>query len=659
MENRRLFTVLFVIAAAVLVIPSYASAQGTWLWLHDESSPENPGALIMDGTNPGKMDDSRQDLNLGTVEWITYPFQSNQKIYGDVTVSLFLEAYFLRTDLLPLQLRVVRVFLIDMSSSGSEDEIGSTMATPIFFLSNDTIKQKSFTIKNVDYTIPSGHSLGIRVEKTVDLLSYFPFTMLSPFFSTNVVYDSTAHPSSVRVPFNETQGGIELDCYPQEKSVKAGRDVTYEVAVWNKGSHNETATLSSDYSGEWNVEIEPATVNIDANYLNYSDVKVTPPADAQPGDFLNITIRAQGTTGSDSIWLNTTVAEPTYGVDITAPPDKNGKPGDNVTYSFTVKNTGDLKDSYSISASSTWAHSLDKQTMVLLPGESGNVIASVEVPLDAENNSNDHLTVTVQSQNSSKSDSASVKTTAVFSGGGGGGGSNSGGKIPSWVPFLLFLVALAALVIIVILITDYARRYVELSCEERMKEIPPGYSTDYKVKITNALEKVRGGKNRLNYKLSVAGDIPGGWKADVDKEVITLDGGESTDVTLHIEAPEDASMDEWASVDVIAKPINRRSRGEKINVAALLRKPKVKLEIEGTEHEPEVFKEGEKVISRVKVTNTGEAPAISAKIILYVNGREKNRVEGVEVPVGGHVEVSIPWIAEPGENRVTVKVLQE
>ena len=659
MESRRLFPILFVIAAIVLIMPSYTSAQGTWLWLHDETSPDHPNAMLMDTASPGKMDDSRQALDNGAVEWCTHPFQSSQQITGDVTISLFIEAYFLKTDLLPLQFRIVRVFLLDVSSSGTESEIGSTMATPLFFLSNETIKPKTFTIKNVDYTIPSGHSLGIRVEKTVDLLSYFPFSVLSPFFSTNVVYDSTAHPSSVRVPFNETQGGIELDCYPQQESVKAGNEVTYEVAVWNKGSQNETVTISTDYSGNWNVGINPATLKVEANYLNYTYVKVTPPADAQPGSFLNITVNAHSSTGADSIWLNTTVAEPTYGVYISAPSGKEGKPGDTVTYSFTVKNTGDLKDTYSLSASSAWTTTLDKQSITLLPGESGTVTASVEIPLDAENDSTNRLTVTASSQNSSKSDSASVTTTAILSGGGGGGGSTSHGNVSDTVLYIMFILGIIALIAIVILLTDYTKKYVTIECEERMKEIPPGHSADYIIKVTNPMEKIAGGKNRLNYKLTVGGDIPAKWKTDIDKEVITLDGGDSTEVTLHVEAPEDASLDEWASVDVIAKPIKKRGKGEKINVATLLREPKVKLEIAGIKHEPETFKEGEKVISHVDVMNSGEAPATNARVILYVNGKEKNRVEGLEVPVDGHAEISIPWIAEPGENRVTVKVSHE
>ena len=656
MENRRLFTFIVIIAAIFLVLPSYTSAQGTWFWLHDENAPGSSTALLMDSSNPASMVDAKQDLNVGPATWYTPPFQSDQKIYGDVSISLFIEAYFLRTDILPLQARIIRVFLLDVSPSGVEDEIASSPATPMFFISNDTIKPKTFVLGNVDYTIPSGHSLGLRVEKTVDLISHFPFSVLSPFFATNVVYDSTAHPSSVKVPFNLTQGGIELDCYPQQRSVKAGSEVTYEIAIWNQGGQDDTVTLSTGYSGSWDVEIDPATVKVEANYLNYSDVKITPPADAQPGSFLNITINAQGSGGTASIWLNTTVAEPVYGVKVIPPDNKEGKPGDTISYTFTVKNTGDLKDTYSLSLNSGWTASLDKQSLTLLSGESADVVASVEIPLDAENGSTDKLTLTAQSQNSSKSDSASVTTTALLH----GGTSSGGGKdILTIVTFILFVLGVIALLIAAIFLTIYAKKYVILGCEERMKEIPPGYSADYTITIKNPLEKLKGGKNRLNYKLAVGGDIPDKWNAELDKDVVTLDGGESTDINLHVKAPEDAALDEWASVDVIAKPVGKRSKGEKINVATLIREPKVALELESVEHEPKTFKEGEKVISKIVVTNKGEAPATNAQVVLYVNDKEKNRVGGLVIPVDGHVEVDIPWVAEPGENRVTVKVMQE
>ncbi|MEA2055117.1 MAG: hypothetical protein U9O96_08465 [Candidatus Thermoplasmatota archaeon] len=656
MKIRKPSILLFAILAIILVLP--ASVHGAWFYLHDETAPGYTNVLLMDTSEPSKLTDSYRDVNVGAARWYTAPFSSDQKIYGDVSITLFIEAYFLRTDIIPLQFRVVRIFLLDVSSSGVEDEIASTMATPIFFISNETVKQKTFNIKNVDYTISAGHSMGLRVEKTVDVLSYFPFSVLSPFFSTNVLYDSTIHPSLVKVPFNTTQGGIELECYPQQQSVKPGNEVTYEIAVWNKGNEDETVVLSYDYSGDWHVELNPSTINVDANYLNYSDMKVAPPEDAEPGSFLNLTIYAKGITGTDSLWINTTVSEFVYGVDVSAEGGKEGKPGDTVTYSFTIRNTGDLRDSYNLSVISAWAASLDKQFITLEPGESGDVSASVEIPLDAENGSANTLTLTAQSRGSSKSDSASVTTKAIMAEG-GGEGESFWSKISGKVMFALFVMGVIALLVIVILLTLYVKKYVILSCEEQMKEIPPGYSADYTITIKNPLEKIRGGKNRLNYRLAIGGDIPNKWKADINKEVITLEGEESAEVVLHVEAPEDAPLDEWASINVLAKPVKRRSKSEKINVATLLRKPKVKVELESVEHEPEVFKEGDKVISSIKIADTGEAPASNAQVILYVNGREKNRIEGLAVPVNGHVEVKMPWVAEPGENRITIKVLHE
>ena len=73
-------------------------------------------------------------------------------------------------------------------------------------------------------------------------------------------------------------------------------------------------------------------------------------------------------------------------------------------------------------------------------------------------------------------------------------------------------------------------------------------------------------------------------------------------------------------------------------------------------HEPEAVIEGEKVLSHVRVVNTGEAHADQATITLLVNDKEKNRVEGLHIPVNGHLEVKIPWYPEEGENRVAIKV---
>ena len=67
------------------------------------------------------------------------------------------------------------------------------------------------------------------------------------------------------------------------------------------------------------------------------------------------------------------------------------------------------------------------------------------------------------------------------------------------------------------------------------------------------------------------------------------------------------------------------------------------------------MKEGNKVITKIRIRNEGEADAVDKSIAIVVNGKEKNRIDGVTIPVGGEVEIELPWIAEE-ENMVEIKI---
>jgi len=70
-----------------------------------------------------------------------------------------------------------------------------------------------------------------------------------------------------------------------------------------------------------------------------------------------------------------------------------------------------------------------------------------------------------------------------------------------------------------------------------------------------------------------------------------------------------------------------------------------------------VFKKGDRVETSFKLTNVGNVSADNISVILYVNGKEKNKVEDITIPRGGYAEVEIPWIAVKGKNKVEIVVI--
>ena len=625
-----------------------ATAQQTYYYLHDDSNPEHEQYLLMDRIEPTSSYSSYINLDETAAIWATPPFERDVKINGDVKITVIVEAFFIKPDLLPFQIKILKASLIDIAPSGNIDVIDATRPTSILFLRNETMKPKTFTINNVERVISAGHCLGIKIEKAFDLLSYFPFSILSPFFATYIHYDSTYTKSYVILPFNIT-GGISIECFDNEKEVKAGEEAIYTLLIYNQGNQNDTIKIYSDYKGnEWIVSIEKEKLNIPAGSFDYTDVIVKAPENASEGDYLNITIFAEGNTGSGSIWLNTTIAPPEYGVRVTAKQKEiKVEPGKTFTVTFTVENTGDLYDTYNLNVTCVWDYDLERNKISLQPGESSNVSVLVKIPENATNGTTEIVALTAQSANSNKEDTdiTNLRVYFVLSPS-EGGGKNLGRTIG----FILFVAGVIALLAVAYYMGRAVQKMAVLECDERLAEAPPGGSAEFNIKVINPLEREE--RNRMKYRFRVEGRIPEGWDVELDREEEILNGGEETEIKLKVRIPEDARIDEWTSLDFVAIP--EKGKSEKINLMVSVREPKEKLQME-ISHKPEEFEEGEKVVTKVRIENVGEKEAENKKVMLIVNGKEKNRIEGINIPPGTIVEVELPWIAEE-ENEVEVKV---
>jgi len=134
-----------------------------------------------------------------------------------------------------------------------------------------------------------------------------------------------------------------------------------------------------------------------------------------------------------------------------------------------------------------------------------------------------------------------------------------------------------------------------------------------------------------------------------------LNQNKNKKVILTVKPTDYVKTDDWVEVKVIAKPFERKKSAQ-ISTVTTIKDAEPKLDIYGVSHWPRVFKKGEKVETSFRLYNKGNAAAENISIILYVNGEEKNKVEGITIPRGGYADIEIPWIAGKGKNEVNIVV---
>lgn len=193
----------------------------------------------------------------------------------------------------------------------------------------------------------------------------------------------------------------------------------------------------------------------------------------------------------DSNWENLGWAGPkgpTASVSI-SPSSQSGKgfPGDTVSYTFTVTNTGDLADTYTLSTSSLWASSVTPTSITLEPGQSADVAVEHTVPTSASPGDSDSGTLAISSSETRASDEATFTTTA----------------------------------------RGYA---VDISPDSQSGSGAPGDTLTYTYTVENT------GTEPDNYSVSTSST----WASSVTPTSLSLDPGQSAEVTVSHTIPETA-----------------------------------------------------------------------------------------------------------------------
>lgn len=205
--------------------------------------------------------------------------------------------------------------------------------------------------------------------------------------------------------------GVEAD--ETTVAVDRGETATLTVTLKNLGNTDDTFDLEVKQDRGWDVTIdgqEGARTETDVSAAGSKTVSIgfSVPSSATEGSSNEVTIQAApasgGTQGTATVTL---LVEPAYGAAINGPEDTiDASPGEQTTFTVTVRNTGNTEDTLTLKAFSNatndlfWEARLDQPTLTLGSGADRDVDVTVNVPRGAEIGDGNSVTVVARSAGS-------------------------------------------------------------------------------------------------------------------------------------------------------------------------------------------------------------------------------------------------------------------
>jgi hypothetical protein len=617
-------------------------------YLHDEN--------VMDTSQPAGIE---KNLNLETTPliWDRQTLGERNKIIKDASVNLYFRNLRLK--------KPVTVTLVDNNNT----EIASiTQDVEGFSIGNDPT---TFTFNDLDYELFYNHQLNLYASLSNG-------TGSGILRHTKLLYDSYDHPSSVTVELGETDNiQFEITSDPEDALIIPGGELKYTLSIESLYDDEIDLDISEDKSGDWSYSIvEPLPISIPAGETEEINVIVKSENNKNEayGDEIDLTFEVSGKTGIDKKTATALVDQEAieYNIDIYGQDEsKNIKKGNSGTFYFVIenKNTGaiDDEDSYTITASSKndWELKFTDSTPSLEIGEKTDtkrIFVKVYVPENTTINS-DIITVTVTSDNNPEaSEIINVTVNALqpsifenivefFK-----STANSLGiddMFGSKAPYVLAgILAILIILIILILIFILRRKSVKIICTERIQEIDPSEEAIFDITLNNPTRKTK--TYEITSKISPESSK---WQTATDVEKITIAARSSKQILLVAKPEETVESNDWTEIKLNVS-VSGKKKSEEITTMVMAKDGKTILRIKNVFSWPREFKEGDRIVTSFILENKGNISARNVKVILFTNGKQKNKVE-VTIPRGGYAEIKIPWIALKGKNDLELKAIEQ
>jgi uncharacterized membrane protein len=367
--------------------------------------------------------------------------------------------------------------------------------------------------------------------------------------------------------------GVTMSISPSSQRGTPGTTLNYTVTVTNTGNITDNYSLTVTDNAGWSPSISPTSLSVSPSSSENATLSVTIPDNAFVGSKDNITVTATSRTDNtikdnDSCIVHVAIAR---GVRVSISPGENSAfPGENVTFTVTVTNTGDNADNYVLRASDNmgWKLSLAENSLGnVAPGRTRTTALTVAIPRNAAPDTRDKITVTATSR---ENENVTDNTTCIVRS---------------------------------IAIT----RGVSVSISPAEVDGMPGDRLSFTIEVTNTSNIID------NYDLTVSDNA--GWNPSISENTIEISARENRSVTLGVTIPENAMPE---TMDKITVTATSRENAAVSNSATCLARALILRRVEvtispGYRNGPP----GAMLNSTVRVTNTGQA---ADNYMLVVNG---------------------------------------